>query len=172
MGKNDDPDLPPSSEAWGYREPTGKTVMRQNVALVKSAPEEAGEYLRPALAEYCEKIIEGCRRMDRTCLNIYAQAMKLIGAQTELTFNFWQRIGAKDEGHGRALMGAALDVEVMDDAATYRECLRYVSEYRRERGLLPLLEPAGRQPLPAGSVSGSDMGSVSRADVIDDPGAS
>ena len=142
------------------------------LAVMGSDVEAAQAVLRPAIPEYCEIVLRGCRQMDRTCLNIYAQAMKLIGAQTELTINLWQRMGARDAAHGTRLVNAGLDAEVMDDEATYHECLRFVSSYRLERGLAPLLVPAEAPSLPAAGLSGVAASRKSRAPVIADPEAS
>jgi len=132
------PDTPPNSLAAGVG---GRTNFRvQALAAVSSDLEVSQDEMRPFLRDYCQIIIAGCRKMDRTCLNIYAQAMKLIGAQVELTVNLWGKLGVSGEGHARELIAQALDAQNMDRETAWRISEQFVQEYRRENGLPELVE--------------------------------
>ena len=145
----DSRDIPPAILGGHGGLPLTRGVARDMAnAMISSDLEESQRYLRPFLPEYCEKVIEGCRKLDRTCMTIYAQAMKLIGAQVSLTVNLWQRLGAQDEGHAQRLIQTALDAEGMDVESAWRLSEQFVQQYRREHGLPELVEASSGPPSP------------------------
>lgn len=107
---------------------------------VVNDPESARTHWRPFLADFCEIVMDGCRKRDRTCLNIFAQGMKLVGAQIEMTVNFWQQIGIQDPAQGKALVERALKAQDLDPETAWRLSEQFVQDYRREHGLPELVE--------------------------------
>jgi hypothetical protein len=110
---------------------------------VKDDPVAARDLLRPFLPEYCQLMIAGVRRGERHWANLYAQTMKLVGAQVALTVNLWQQLGANDEGHAKALIDRALEAEQMDEDTAFRVSEAFVKDYRRRHGLPELVEAQG-----------------------------
>ncbi len=103
-------------------------------------PEAARQNWRPFLPDFCEIVMEGCRQHDRTCLNIYAQAMKLVGAQVELAVNIWAQFGVTDASQAKAMIESAMRARDLDPETAWRLSEQFVQEYRREHGLPELVE--------------------------------
>jgi hypothetical protein len=67
---------------------------------------------------WCDRIIEGVQAGNRTELNLFAQAMKWVGATTNIAAIFIQQLGARDEKELVQLVEAGRRVrESMNDVS-------------------------------------------------------
>ena len=78
---------------------------------------------------WCDRIIEGVDKDQRNALRLYAQAMRWVGAETNIAIQFVQALGVRDEDELRSLVESGRKLERLKaDAASSLE------EYR-EAGL-------------------------------------
>lgn len=75
----------------------------------------------------------GIDRNDRTCMNLYAQAAKLVGQQLSLSVQIVNAIGAPAE-RARASVQAFDRVEAMPADVKARKMAAWLENYCRERG--------------------------------------
>jgi hypothetical protein len=108
--------------------------------MVASDTERAQQLLRPGLETFCAKILEGVEQRDRTCMRLYAEAMKIVGAQVLMAVNIWQQYGIADEAAGKRMIESAMQAHDLDPETAWRLSEQFVQEYRREHGLPELVE--------------------------------
>ena len=104
---------------------------------------------------WCDRVLQGVDRGERSCLRLYAEALKWVGAQTNLVAVFVQALGVRDESELKTLVESGRRLERLADPSAvslehYRdeavELLRMVlMEYPEWRGevLVRLGDPVG-----------------------------
>lgn len=133
--------LAPSEHAYT----PGPVAMGSRTAFasqVRALVEATGNDVREALAkrdvveDFCLTIHEGIkpfsktgRPPDRTCLNQYAQIMKLVGEERRITVEFIHGLGAKSEEELRRYVDAAKSVEGAGPHDGAERCVAYLEAY-------------------------------------------
>lgn len=98
------------------------------------------ELLEPGIPKFCERVLQGVDRGDRTCMRLYAEATKIVGAQVTVAVNLWQQIGINDPDFGRKMIDSAMRANDLDPETAWRLSEQFVQDYRREHGLPELVE--------------------------------
>ena len=91
-----------SSGVLGDRRGRGKV-------LAMLEPDEMREYLLAAPLSkggrlWCDRILQGVDRGERTCLRLYAEALRWVGGQGNLMLVFMQSFGARSEDELKELV--------------------------------------------------------------------
>lgn len=123
------------------RMPTGarKQVADQALAAFAGEPlEYVREQFKPHLPTYINAIVNGVAERDRTCLHLFAKAMKLAGEETNVAVMLLTRHGLESENQLERMLSRAREAEGVDEAQLWRLAESFAMDYRR-RHKLPLL---------------------------------
>jgi hypothetical protein len=123
--------------------PTGVRKQVADDALAAFAGEPV-EYVRdrfkPHLDTYIAAIVNGVSESDRTCLHLFAKAMKLAGEETNVAVMLLTRHGLESEGQLERMLSRAREAEGVDEAQLWRLAEAFAMDYRRRKGLPLLIE--------------------------------
>ena len=105
---------------------------------------EPVEYVRdrfkPHLDTYIAAIVNGVSERDRTCLHLFAKAMKLAGEETNVAVMLLTRHGLESENQLERMLSRAREAEGVDEAQLWRLAEAFAMDYRRRKGLPLLIE--------------------------------
>ena len=116
-----------------------KEVADRTIAALAGEPVEyVREQLRPHLPTFVSAIVSGVAERDRTCLNLFAKAMKIAGEETNVAVMLLTRHGLESENQLERMLSRAREAEGVDEAQLWRLAESFAMDYRR-RHKLPLL---------------------------------
>ena len=69
---------------------------------------------------WCDRLLEGVDRGERTCLRLFGEAMKWVGAQTNVYAVLVERMGARSEDDLKRLVESGKRVEGLADTPVDR----------------------------------------------------
>jgi len=119
-------------------------------AHAKDHSEAMRAYLEPHIQKYCDMLLRGVDKGDRTAMRAFPEIMGVLGAKNDLVQALVVAVGAQSPEHLKSAASAALDAETVDEETAYAQALDFVQDYRRRMGLSPLVEVDER----AGEVPG------------------
>lgn len=103
---------------------------------VRDLVSAAGDSIRDGLADddtvkdYVRTIKLGIRDpKNKTCLNLYAQVMKLVGEERRVVVEFVNRLGARSEDELRKYVETAKSVEGVGPHDGAERCVAYLEAY-------------------------------------------
>lgn len=127
-----------------------KEVAERTIAALAGEPVEyVREQLRPHLPMFVNAIVTGVAERDRTCLNLFAKAMRIAGEETNVAVMLLTRHGLESENQLERVLRTAREAEGVDEAQLWRLAEAFAQDYRRRRGLPLLVEGravSGGQP--------------------------
>ena len=136
MGKHNNGvphDVPPNGGTQGL---TLKPLA--NAALTDQ--ETAQGHLRPALKAWCEQVVAGVHKGERTAMNLYAKAMKIAGAEFELTINVAvEREFGMTLNDLRQRLTMVESVEDIDETQAITAMELHLREFYRKKGMAVLI---------------------------------
>lgn len=119
---------------------TGGHGMLDAMSRDGDVAEQIRAYLAPHHVLFCDRVLSGLKRGDRTALNLYPRLVRAIGADSDLTAVLIAQLGVQSLDAARRIMDLAREANATDSEALYERSMRYVVEYRRRHGMPPMIE--------------------------------
>lgn len=114
------------------------------IAAQPDASEAVKAKLAPHLDLFCEVLISGVRRRDRTAMNLFPRLLGLVGATQDMAAALLAQLGVQSLEAAKRTLDMARDASAVDDRTLYEKALAHVMEYRRRNGMPPLIEGESR----------------------------
>ena len=128
----------PRGGAWDGKEPVRvrkKSLEKLNgIQLAESYPEQFRNLLSPHIPAYCEALVAGVAKGDRTCMIVFPKVMGVIGDHEEVIKNFLAALGARSLEDAKRVMDRWKHAERMDDEAMERFALDFLNERAAKTG--------------------------------------
>lgn len=110
------------------------------IAAQPDASEAVKAKLAPHLDLFCDVLITGVRRRDRTAMNLFPRLLGLVGATQDMAAALLAQLGVQSLDVAKRTLDMARDASAVDERTLYDKALAHVVEYRKRNGMAPLIE--------------------------------
>lgn len=116
----------------------------RETGLTMAADPDVAQKVRTRLAahheKYCEMLLRGVDRGDRTAMRLYPELVGLTGGSRDLQAVLLATLGVASLDVARRTLEISRDAGAMDEQELYERALRKVHEYRARHGMPRLIE--------------------------------